>query len=69
MSGDEIWYNPEDHRIYFGATSGAVSVVDGDTFNVVGLIPVNGRNVSVDSETGRVFVPVAGQGILVFSAP
>jgi hypothetical protein len=69
VGGDEIWYNPGDHRIYFGATGGAVGVVDGDTFEIVGTIPVNGRNVSVDSETGRVFVPVAGQGILVFTAP
>ena len=69
VGGDEIWYNPGDHRIYFGATAGAVNVVDGDTFQIVGTIPANGRNVSVDSETGRVFVPVAGQGILVFVAP
>jgi hypothetical protein len=44
-------------------------VVDGDTFQIVGTIPVNGRNVAVDSETGRVFVPVTGQGIAVFTAP
>ena len=69
VSGDEIWYSPGDNRIYFGATGGAVDVVDGDTFQIVGTIPVNGRNVSVDSETGRVFVPVTGQGIVVFTAP
>ena len=69
VSGDEIWYNPGENRIYYGATNNAVGVVDGDTFQIVGTIPVNGRNVSVDSETGRVFVPVAGQGILVFTAP
>ncbi len=69
VGGDEIWYSSGDHRIYFGATGGVIGVVDGDTFQIVGTIPVNGRNVSVDSETGRVFVPVAGQGILVFTTP
>ena len=69
VSGDEIWYNPGDNRIYYGATNNAVGVVDGDTFQIVGTIPVNGRNVAVDSETGNVFVPVTGQGILVFTAP
>jgi hypothetical protein len=69
VSGDEIWYSPGDNRIYFGATGGAVGVVDGDTYQIVGTIPINGRNVSVDSEAGHVFVPVTGQGIAVFTAP
>jgi hypothetical protein len=69
VGGDEIWYNPGENRVYFGATGGSVGVVDADTNQIFGTIPVNGRNVAVDSETGRVFVPVAGQGILVFAAP
>jgi len=69
VGGDEIWYNPGENRVYFGATGGSVGVVDAETNQIVGNIPVNGRNVAVDSETGRVFVPVAGQGILVFTAP
>jgi hypothetical protein len=69
VGGDEIWYNAGENRVYFGATGGSVGVVDADTNQIVGSIPVNGRNVAVDSETGRVFVPVAGKGILVFTAP
>jgi hypothetical protein len=69
VGGDEIWYNPGENRVYYGATGGSVGVVDADTNQLIGTIPVNGRNVAVDSETGRVFVPVAGQGILVFTAP
>lgn len=69
IGGDEIWYNPGENRVYYGATGGAVGVVDAETNQVVGTIPVNGRNVSVDGDTGRVFVPVAGKGVLVFEAP
>ena len=69
VSGDEIWYNPGENRVYYGATGGSVGVVDAETNQIVGNIPVNGRNVAVDSETGRVFVPVAGKGIVVFTAP
>ena len=52
VGGDEIWYNPGENRIYFGATGGSVGVVDADTNQIIGNIPVNGRNVAVDSETG-----------------
>jgi hypothetical protein len=69
VGGDEIWYNPGENRVYYGATGGSVGVVDGDTNQLIGTIPVNGRNVSVDSENGRVFVPVTGQGIVVYTAP
>jgi hypothetical protein len=69
IGGDEIWYNPGEDRVYYGATGGAIAVVDGVTNQVVGTIPANGRNVAVDSENGRVFVPVTGKGILVFAAP
>jgi hypothetical protein len=69
VGGDEIWYNPGENRVYFGAAGGSIGVVDADTNQLVGTIPGNGRNVAVDSENSRVFVPVAGQGILVFAAP
>jgi hypothetical protein len=69
VGGDEIWYNPGENRVYFGATGGSIGIVDADSNQLVGTIPVNGRNVATDSETGRVFVPVTGKGILVFAAP
>ena len=64
VGGDEIWYNPGDNRYYIGA-----SVVDAETNQVIATLPGTGlRNGSVDSETNRVFVPAAGQGVLVFAA-
>src|SRR5216683_3384541 len=35
VSGDEIWYNPGDDRVYFGDGSGAVTVVDASTYDLV----------------------------------
>jgi hypothetical protein len=69
VGGDEIWYNPGENRVYYGATNGSVGVVDAGTNQLIGTIPANGRNVAVDSENGRVFVPVTGTGIVVYTAP
>jgi len=66
ISGDEIWFNPGDNRYYFGATS--VGVVDAETNIPLGFVTLaGGHSISVDSQTNRIFVPVAGVGIKVFA--
>jgi hypothetical protein len=55
-SGDEIWYNPGDNRVYFGATP--MPVVDAESLTVVATINDGGtHSVAADSENNRVFVP------------
>jgi len=66
ISGDEIWFNSGDNRYYFGATS--VGVVDAETNTPLGFVTsAGGHSIAVDSQTNRIFVPVAGVGIKVFS--
>ena len=77
-NGDQIWYNPGDHRVYFGS-----AVMDADTNQVIATLPtvatcgtldptfacVGSRvNPAVDSETNHVFTPVATVGIKVWAA-
>jgi hypothetical protein len=56
VSGDEIWYNPGDDRVYFGAQP--MPVVDADSLTVVATINDGGtHSVAADSENNRIFVP------------
>jgi hypothetical protein len=55
-SGDEIWYNPGDNRVYFGASP--MPVVDAESLTVVATINDGGtHSVAADSENNRIFVP------------
>jgi len=73
VSGDEIWFNPGDDRVYFGNTP--AFVVDAETYQqIVGAGP-NGppipagptHSIAADSENNRIFIPVTGEGVKVFT--
>ena len=65
ISGDEIWYNPGENRVYFGGTN--VAVVDSETNQFLGYVTsAGGHSVAVDSNNGNIYVPVTGAGIKVF---
>lgn len=65
ITGDEIWFNPGDNRVYFGAVN--VAVVDSETNQFLGYITNSGgHSIAVDSNTGNIYVPVGGVGIKVF---
>jgi hypothetical protein len=67
-STDEIWYNPGDNRVYFGAPG--VAVVDAETNQIVGTLPSSaGHTLAVDPTNNHVFAPVTGAGIKVFGTP
>jgi hypothetical protein len=66
ITGDEIWYNPGENRVYFGATN--VAVVDAETNQFLGYITSSGgHSIAVDSNNGNIYVPVGGVGIKVFT--
>jgi len=66
VGGDEIWYNPGDDRVYFGANP--MGVVDADTNQVVTSIAVGStHSVAVNSENNHIFVPVTGVGVKVYT--
>jgi hypothetical protein len=66
VSGDEIWYNPGENRVYYGGAT--TVVVDADTNQIIATIPNSGRNLAVDSENGEIFAPIPGVGVAVFAA-
>ena len=66
VSGDEIWFNPGDDRVYFG--SSPVQIVDANALQVLPttLANENTHSVAADSENNHIFVPDRGamnQGI------
>jgi hypothetical protein len=81
VSGDEIWFNPGDDRVYFGAGLDRISVnvVNGlSPYNVittltVGLIATppapnhTTHSVAADSQLNRIFVPVSHEGVKVYT--
>jgi hypothetical protein len=81
VSGDEIWSNPGDDRVYFGGGLDRISVnvVNGlSPFNVitsltVGLIATppapnhTTHSVAADSQLNRIFVPVSHEGVKVYT--
>ncbi|HYL36482.1 MAG TPA: hypothetical protein VEV17_11260, partial [Bryobacteraceae bacterium] len=65
-NGDEIWFNPSDNRYYFGSTQ--VSVIDAETNQFLGVLTMaTAHALAVDSNTNRIFVPVAAVGVQVFA--
>lgn len=66
LSGDEIWSNRGDERIYFGANP--MAVVDSETYQMITSLPVGPtHSVAANSENNHIFVPVMGVGVKVFS--
>jgi hypothetical protein len=81
VSGDEIWFNPGDERVYFagGITLG---VVDSETYKVVTNLTVGQiftppptppppsqttHSVAADSENNHIAVPVSHVGIKIYT--
>jgi DNA-binding beta-propeller fold protein YncE len=77
---DEIWFNPGDERVYFAGgpnfiTDPSVPVLDTDTNTVVAVLKVGTpppplrftHSVAADSETNRIFVPISGVGVKVYT--
>ncbi len=76
VSGDEIWYNPGDERVYFSSGTD-VNVVDANSYNQVSSFTVGARppapalaqtthSLAVDSATNRVYVAVGNKGMAVW---
>jgi len=77
---DEIWFNPGDERIYYAGGPNfildpSVPVVDTDTNTVVTVLKVGTpppplrftHSVAADSELNRIFVPISGVGVKVYT--
>ncbi|HET9834099.1 MAG TPA: hypothetical protein VFP91_20390 [Vicinamibacterales bacterium] len=77
---DEIWFNRGDERIYYAGgpnfiTDPSVPVVDTDTNTVVAVLKVGTpppplrftHSVAADSELNRIFVPISGLGVKVYT--
>ena len=77
---DEIWFNPGDERVYYGGGPNfildpSVPVVDTDTNTVVTVLKVGTpppplrftHSVAADSELNRIFVPISGLGVKVYT--
>jgi hypothetical protein len=81
VSGDEIWYNPGDERVYFGGGSDRISVPVVSGLNPFSLITTlvagvintaptpsdTTHSVAADSVTNRIFIPVSHEGVKVFT--
>jgi hypothetical protein len=66
VSGDEIWYNPGDERVYFGHNP--VYVVDAETYQLITTIAAGPtHSLAVNNENNHIFVPVTGQGVKVYT--
>jgi hypothetical protein len=76
ISGDEIWYNPGDQRVYFGGGVN-VYVVDANTYALTATLVVgvtsttpgasqSTHSLAADSDNDQVFVPVTGAGVQVW---
>jgi len=77
---DEIWFNPGDERVYYAGGpnfifNSTVPVVDTETNTVIAVLPVGTpppplrftHSVAADSETNRIFVPISGVGVQVWT--
>jgi len=77
---DEIWFNPGDERVYYAGGPNfifdpTVPVVDTETNTVIAVLPVGTpppplrftHSVAADSETNRIFVPISGVGVQVWT--
>jgi hypothetical protein len=81
VSGDEIWFNSGDDRVYFGGGLDRISVNVVNALNpynlittlTVGLIATppapnhTTHSVAADSTLNRIFVPVSHEGVKVYT--
>ena len=79
VSGDEIWFNSGDERVYFGGGLDRISVpvVNGVTpFNLITILTVGTtavtpahttHSVAADSDNNHIFVPVSHEGVKVYT--
>jgi hypothetical protein len=71
---DQVWYNPGDRRYYLAARANpggsVLGVIDAVTHKWIENIPTtkDAHSVAVDPTTNHVFVPLANQGIGVYTA-
>jgi hypothetical protein len=70
VSGDEIWFNEGDERVYFGHNP--AYVVDAETYQQIigGGAPIAAgptHSIAADSENNRIFIPVTGAGVKVYT--
>jgi hypothetical protein len=76
VGGDEIWYNPGEERVYFGAGV-QVPIVNANNFNLVATLVIGHiappppsettHSVAADSENNLIFVPVSNVGVKVYT--
>ena len=74
---DEIWFNPGDERVYFGALFSSPVLSGVPPYRVIDTLPWSGHftppppqfthSIAADSENNHVFVPVTNLGVLVFA--
>jgi hypothetical protein len=66
VSGDEIWFNSGDGRVYFG--NQPVFVVDAETLQVITSFDAGDtHSIAANSENNHIFVPVTSVGVVVFT--
>jgi hypothetical protein len=76
VSGDEIWYNPGDERVYYSSGT-VVNVADANSYSLVSTFTVGKaasgsspaqttHSLAVDSATNRVYVAVGNLGMEVW---
>ena len=74
---DEIWFNPGDERVYFGALFSSPVLSGVPPYRLIDTLQWNGfiappppqfsHSIAADSENNHVFVPVTNVGVLVFA--
>jgi len=74
---DEIWFNPGDERVYFGALFSSPVLSGVPPYRLIDTLPWTGfftppppqfsHSIAADSENNHVFVPVTNRGVLVFA--
>jgi hypothetical protein len=79
VSGDEIWFNPGDERVYFGGFTSVAVVSALSPYSSFGTLPWVGsfvpppalshfsHSIAADSENNHIFLPVTNTGVLVFT--
>jgi hypothetical protein len=81
VSGDEIWYNPGDERVYFGGGTNriSVSVVNTSTNLPIAILTVGQilaapavsqttHSVAADGANNHIYVPTSGVGVEVWAS-
>jgi hypothetical protein len=74
---DEIWFNPGDERVYFGALFSSPVLSGVPPYRFIDTLPWKGNftppppqfshSIAADSQNNHVYVPVTNRGVLVFT--